>query len=423
MRFLITALGTAAALILGGAELSGQAQSAQSAYEPEPVLKASDLVAPELLKGPRFTVDDKVPVKGYLARFTIRSDFGPFEAHGIHMLQIRVREIHALGQLEEMSKTKEFAEAAAKAVARPVTSTVHMLVHPVETVKGLPDGVMRLFGRIELGTEKVVEAATAPGKTGGEKVADVSKRVGGVTVTALGYEKERRDLAKSLGVDPYTTNPVLAKKLDDMAWVAFSGRLGIQAVTSILVPYSMAMSAVTITNTTVYDTPAGDLVNNAQNIFTRTGASEAQVAALMANKQYSLSLLTDLAMGVQRLQGVSGLPAVVRFAAIANTQDETRFVAAAVNMLARYHESAAPLATVAAPGPILGRTAGGTLVVAAPLDYVAWIQRTGHFTQREDLKGAERVAWLSGRMSRRAAKEFEARGWKVYESFTIAAER
>ena len=83
------------------------------------------------------------------------------------------------------------------------------------------------------------------------------------TLTALGWEKERRDLAKSLGVDPYTTNAVLSEKLTDAAWVAFSGRFLIQTATSILVPYSMAMSAVTITNSTIYDTPPGDLVNNA----------------------------------------------------------------------------------------------------------------------------------------------------------------
>jgi hypothetical protein len=121
---------------------------AQSGYETEPVLKATDLVAPELLKGPNFTVDDRVPISGFLARFTIRSTYGTFDAHGIHMFQTRVKEIYALNQLDEMSKTKEFAEAAAKAVARPVTSTVNMLVHPVETVTGLPDGVARLFGRI-----------------------------------------------------------------------------------------------------------------------------------------------------------------------------------------------------------------------------------------------------------------------------------
>ena len=128
-------------------------------------------------------------------------------------------------------------------------------------------------------------------------------------------------------------------------------------------------------------------------------------------------------MGVQRLQGVNGLPSVVRFAAVAKTQDETRFVAAAVNMLARYRESTQPLSEVLAPGPIFGRTANGGLVVAAPVDYVAWTERIGRFADRDDLKAPTRLGWVSGQFSPRARKEFEKRGWTIFESFTIAGER
>jgi len=420
VKFILSSIAIITVIIMGATVMTARGQSG---FETEPVLKAKDLVAPELLKGPHFTVDDRVPVKGFLAYFTIRSDYGTFEAHGIHMFQIRVKEVYALAQLDDMSKTKEFTEAAGRAIARPVTSTVHMLVDPVETIEGFPGGVTRLWDRIKLGSEKVAEAATAPGASGGQKVADVSERVGGITVTALGYEKERRDLAKGLGVDPYTTNPVLSKKLSDMAWVAFSGRFGIQAAMSVLVPYSMAMSAVTITNTTVYDTPQGDLINKDQAIFAETGASEAQVQALMKNKQYSLSVLTALAQGLQRLQGVNGLASIVDFAAAAKTQDETRFVAGSVNILARYHESVAPIAVTTAPGPIIGRTTNGTLVIPAAVDYVAWTERTSRMAQRDDFKAPDRTTWLSGQMSIRARKEFTARGWRVDESFSIAAER
>ena len=417
MKALIAALSTLALL-----STSVEAAS-PTGFEAEPVLRAQDLVAPELLKGPHFKVDSQVPVKGFLARFTIRSDFGTFEAHGIHMLQVRVREVVALGQLGEMSKTKQFADAAGRAAARSVTSTVNMVVHPVETISGIPDGVGRMYDRVKLGTQKVYESATTKDTSDSEKAADVSKRVGGITVSALGYEKERRDLAKGLGIDPYTTNEVLAKKLDDMAWVAFSGRMGIQTVTSIFVPYSMAMSAVTITNTAVYDTPAGDLINQAQAAFVATGAPDATIAALMKNPQYSLSVLTALAQGCQRLSRVKGVASVVAFASIARTQDETRLVAAAVNMLARHHESVQALAQLAAPGPIIGRTISGAVVVPAPVDYVAWTARAGGFAAREDLRAQSRTVWLSGRMSPRAAKEFKARGWKVDESYSIAAER
>jgi hypothetical protein len=421
MRKAMAAFVTATMMLMGGATAHAQAPAG---YETEPVLNAKDLAAPELLKGPHFTVDPKVPVKGFLERFTIRSPYGTFDAHGLHMLAIRVNEVEAIGKLDDLSKTREFAEAAGKAIARPVTSTVNMLVHPVDTITGFPDGVARLFDRIKLGSERVYQAATAPGASGGERTTEAAKRVGSATLSALGWEKERRDLAKSLGVDPYTTNPVLSEKLTDAAWVAFSGRFLIQTATSILVPYSMAMSAVTITNSTVYDTPPADLVNNATVIFGETGASEAQVQALVQNPQYSLSVLTALAMGIQRLQGVPGRDAVVIFAAAAKTQDETRFVAGAVNMLARYSEAVAPITQVVAPGPILGRTQAGALVVPMPVDYIAWTNRVGRFPQREDIKGApEHVGFISGRLSSLAQKNFTDLGWRMFETFTFAAER
>ncbi len=419
MKIVISVL-TATAILLTGSAVT-QAQAPAAGYEPEPMLNAKDLATPELLKGPHFTVDSKVPVKGFIERFTIQSQYGTFQANGQRMLPIRVNEVEALAKLDDLSKTKEFAEAAGKAIARPVTSTVNMLVHPVDTITGFPDGVMRLFGRIKLGSERVYQAATAPGATGGERASEASKRVGMATITALGFEKERRDLAKSLGVDPYTTNEVLSEKLTDAAWVAFSGRFIIQTATSILVPYSMAMSAVTITNSSIYDTPPGDLINNATMIFASTGASDAQVQALVQNPQYSLTVLTELALAIQRLQGVAGLDSVVIFGAAARTQDECRFVAGATNMLARYHEAVAPIAQVTTPGPILGRTATGTLVLAAPVDYIAWLERVGAAAARPDLRAPEKVLFVSGRLTPLAQKELSKRGWKIFEAFTTAA--
>jgi len=415
------ALLVAAAVLLAG---SGVARAqAPAGYEAEPVLGAKDRATPELLKGPDFTVDAKVPVRGFLERFTIQSKYGTFQANGLAMLPIRVNEVEALAKLDQLSGTKEFAEAAGKAIARPVTSTVNMLVHPVDTITGFPDGVARLFGRIKLGSERVYDAATAPGQSGGERASEATKRVGMATINAIGFEKERRDLAKSLGVDPYTSNEVLSKKLTDAAWVAFSGRFLIQTATSILVPYSMAMSAVTITNSSIYDTPPGDLINNATVIFGATGASDAQVQALVQNPQYTLTVLTELALGVQRLNGVAGVDSVVLFGAAARTQDECRFVAGAVNMLARYHEAVAPIAQVTAPGPILGRTANGTLVLPAPVDYVAWLERVALAANRPDLQAPEKVFFVSGRLTPLAQKELSKRGWQLFESFTRAAEK
>ena len=49
------------------------------------------------------------------------------------------------------------------------------------------------------------------------------------TMTALGYDQVRRDLARKLHVDPYSSDPVLTKKLNSVAWVMFSARLTVDA--------------------------------------------------------------------------------------------------------------------------------------------------------------------------------------------------
>src|SRR5262247_2996790 len=348
----------AAIILLGSSVATAHAQG----YEKEPVLSAKDLVGPELLKGPHFTTDPKVPVVGFMAHFTIRSPFGVFEVHGQRMLPVRVNGVEGLAALDNVSRSREFTAAAGRAIARPVTSAANMVTRPVETARGIPAGVGRLFGRVRLAGRSIARAATAPGQGGGERAVGTTRRVGEVTITALGFEAERRRLAERLGVDPYTTNLVLSERLTDVAWVAFSGRAGIQALFFFVVPYSEIMTAVSATNRAVWDVPAADLFNNARSVFGRTGASPEQVQALAENPQYPLSVLHALATGLERLQGVVGRDAMVVFAAAAQTQDEVNFVASAVNMLARYHEVVAPLVRVSAPGPILGHTATGAVV-------------------------------------------------------------
>ena len=146
-----------------------------------------------------------------------------------------------------------FLQAAANAVARPVESMAHMLENPVQTAQGLSGGIERFFGRVELGAQQLDTAVSAPAPSGTDQAELIAKRVGGLTANVFGYEAERRALAKGLGVDPYTTNPVLAKKLNDMAWVAFSGRVGVNTLISVFVPASIAISAASVTNSLIYD--------------------------------------------------------------------------------------------------------------------------------------------------------------------------
>ena len=105
------------------------------------------------------------------------------------------------------------------------------------------------------------------------------------------------------------------------------------------------------------------------------------------------------------------------FAIRAASLESARFAVGSTEILARAHQSGSPLVLVTAPGPIVGRTAAGGVVVPAALDYVAWTERIGNFARQPDLQGPSRVALLSGKLSPMAKQQFAAAGWTVREGF------
>ena len=388
---------------------------AQAAFQTPPVLSARELLPPDMLAGSHFEVDDRVPTDGLLGHFTLRSGYGTFVAPGRELLRIRIAELSAIQQLEATSQSQEFLKAAGNAAARPVEAVVSLVTDPVQTIQGIPSGISRFFDRIQLGAKRIAQAATDQTKTGEQRTQETAQRIGGVTITALGFEQVRRQLAKELGVDPYTTNPVLSKKLTDTAWVGFSGRLGVNLLVSVFVPGSIAISGLSFTHDLVYDTPAGDLIVLNRQKMLAMGASEAQAQALIDNRWYSLSVLTGLVTELERMSGVAGRAEVLSLAATVTKEEEARFLAAAVQVLAHLNATGVPIRRMMGPETVVGVTPDGMLVVPAPVDYVSWTEKVGGFAMRTDLRATRRGIWLTGRMSGAAQQGFTARGWTLHD--------
>ena len=53
-----------------------EVRRAEAAFEELPELKASEILKPELLKGPHYVIRDPVPTASGMNQFTIDSDFG-----------------------------------------------------------------------------------------------------------------------------------------------------------------------------------------------------------------------------------------------------------------------------------------------------------------------------------------------------------
>src|SRR5712671_4305826 len=322
----------------------------------------------------------------------------------------------AIVELTQTSKTKVFAQALATNAAAPVAAAGQMVMHPVDTAKGLPAGVGRFFGRVGLGAQRIKEAATEPEESSaGEKAGQVATRTFHTTRDVLGYEQERRGLAKKLHVDPYTTNPILAKQLDDFAVVAFRAHVGVTTAMSVFIPGSMAITATRAVSTWVYDTPRADLIVQDEKGLRALKVPDASIHAFMGNKAFPLSVQTAFVEDLTRVSGVPGSIDIVALASTAESEDQARFLASCLDMLANYHQRQTPLVGIIARGTVIGRDRAGVIIVPAEVDYVSWTKRASYFANRPDLVSPKRTAWLTGQMSPLAKKNFRVLGWSVRE--------
>src|SRR5207244_6452753 len=83
-----------------------------------------------------------------------------------------------------------------------------------QAISNVPKGVMKFLGRDKQTVENV-------GKGGGEDDGD-----GNRMKDAIGYSDKKRKIALQMGIDPYSTNAVLQKQLDDVAWASWAGEIG-----------------------------------------------------------------------------------------------------------------------------------------------------------------------------------------------------
>jgi hypothetical protein len=387
-------------------------------FEQPPIINATQLLPESALSGPGFHVEQQVPTNGAMGQYTIvadasvfQDDAGTYRVESLDLLKIRLSEIPAIADLENVSKTGVFANALAQSAERPVAAAANMVVHPMDTVTGLPSGIGSLFGRVSLGVGHI--ASTASNSFGSGAAAG---QAGNATMTALGYDQVRRDLAKKLHVDPYSSDPILTKKLNSVAWVMFSARLTVDAA-MMAVPGSIIISGVEFTNDMVYEKPKGDLIIFVQKKLQNFGLSQEEVASFISNSAIPLSLQVSV---VEDLKGLGDIPGR-RAAAVAlgnmMTEYQARFLATSLNMLNRWGQQKSPITQIQAPGVLVAHDQNGTVIVPAPVDYVSWTPRIAGFVTTPALLALQhRVLWIPAKMTPLARQQLGANGWSVHES-------
>jgi hypothetical protein len=386
-----------------------EVRRAEAVFEELPELKASEILKPEFLKGAHYLVRDPVPTSAGMNQFTIDSDFGVFEADGNEMLLQRLNEIDAIARLGEVSRTDEFKKSLLAAAKSPLNSAKNIARDPAQAISNVPKGIMKFLGRAKETVQNV-------GKGGGGDIGN-----GDRMKDAIGYSDKKRKIALEMGIDPYTTNTVLQKQLDDLAWASWAGGFSFSVATLPISGAAGAALTVTNVNSTVDDllrekTPSElEQINRAT--FRGMGASASATERILNGGAFTPTQATAFAVHLKALKGVANRGAFVKAAAEKSTTEADALFCLYTAALMDQINQKTPLAKIVMLGDFpISVAKDGTIIVALQWDYAAWTSGAAAFTDEvqkfaeKSGRGPHVIVDLSGDVSPRLRAELEKRG-------------
>ena len=415
------------------------------AVEPEPVLDSANIVQPALLSGPGFSVSPQTQLHGYMARFEITNAYGPLRADSVEMLAIREAELPALEIIDRATKSEAFAHAIAERGRGTGKAVWNVLAHPVDTVTGLPGGVARYFvkkwnsytGRAQrLGDRATRQLAndgnpySQPDGPMGEAhapmlddpalpkknkawYARLGKEAGREVKRQLEYSKMRREMTKYLGLDPYTTNPLITSKLDDLAWAAVAGNFTAKSALDTVTGGAGEVLADTgRLNEIVWQLDPEDLKEANRKRLAAMCSDDYAMRQFVNRGGFSDSLRTSLVDALESLKPTRGCDDLIELATTTRSELEARYLVNALRLVIAHGKAeGGELFTVGAA--VAWRTKEGEWLLPLPVDRLSWTSEMREFFDQKAFRVDRKTALIGGEASIPAQRGLTERGWSL----------
>jgi hypothetical protein len=398
---LTTALSICALLIVAASVTAAE-------YETVRDRSAKAIMPASSLRGASYRVNDVVPTDGYTDRWSVNSDFGAFDVSGDAALRKLLIEIPAIVELQKTSKTKEFAKGVGGAAKAPLSFVKSLVTHPVDTVTGVPKGAYDLV------ENAAVSVSTTANPAEDSKLEQVLK-----------MSSYKRDIAARLNVDPYSSNKVLQKNLNSIAWAA---TIGDWAFSAAMLPAGAAGSVVSnvrlansVKNVIAQETPQRLRIINDEKM-TAMGIAEELRKRFLDQPHFTPRHATIIVANLEQLRDVPGRDGFLTVALNAEDEAQANFYTAMAQMLRGYHETVAPLSGLTSLNRIVvGQAKTGQAFLPLPVDQLLWLERVERVsTQLKAYSGpgfnGKFDLWMTGVASPLARQELAARGFTVTEA-------
>ena len=379
-------------------------------YEEPPTLSASEILPPELLKGPNHSVADNVQNDGLFNHYEVSSPFGTVIAHSTSALRFLVNELNAIAEMKKVETDDTAIASLKQSGANTVTGIKNLFTEPEDTIKGAASGVKSLFNRASetIGSREVTGAEDS-------KVQQI-----------IGYSNSKGQIANTYGVNVYSRNQLLQEELDRLAWADYLGGLGVGMATSVVPGVGGVVLTTSGTarllNEAINTTPASELWIQNRDKLLALGMNEDTVQLFLNNQVFSPALLTVITSALETMKGVENLELFLKVALQASTPEMARVITELAVLTAGYHKHIAPLAKMVPMARITRAVKkDGSVVVVLPTDHLIWSEKVSGVLaeiNKELDAGADvnKAIWLLGDLSAMALQEYEKAGWKIHTS-------
>lgn len=382
-----------------------------TAHETPVPVTAADYIAAETVDGSGIVLSPLAEPDGATLQFSGTGPRGRFTISGRENLRAYAAMLRAIAALEKMDRNKMFGNAAGQAAKAPVEAAAKLVSNPGKTLAAVPKGAMNFLKRtsrqIQEGTRQIAEGS--------------ANSTGAADLVGLGGIK--RQLAVSLGVDPYLPDETFQNVLNETASAAYLGGAGVKALTMLVAPVAVSQ-VVTGLNISgdlakkIVSSSAADLRASDREDLASLGVPPETIAALFANSWFTPASTAVLVDSLTKLDTKKGLaPFVAACTAAEDTADATY-----------YREVAALLAQrVAAQGPLarlemfhslpVAVSQQNELVVPLPADLLWWTPTVDDISQAllqskgAPFAGAE--LWTDGRLTPAADAALRERGYTI----------
>lgn len=356
--------------------------------------------------GPNYTILSPVRSDGFLRIYNVNTPYGNFAVTSDAMMQVRIRELAAIAELDKLTESTEFNNALGQAGLAPVKFAGELLVNPVEALGNTFAGIGNQIGQIGSGIHNAGKSQ--------------DQAFGG-----FGADQKRRELAAKLGVDPYSDYEPLQARMQKLSQAAAAGGLVVQgAMMAIPGAVGIVVSNVGTSGRvkdSLRDRTAAQLMDMNREKMMAMGLDRGTADELLQNRAYTPLDMTSMVSSLEVVP-VPGRAEFLRRAVNVKRRDAAVFNRRYTEMVADYHlKTRSIVSYVSAAEFPFNQTASGAVVGIWPVDALSWTEGTRRAaTSAASAIRANRLGRpelrISGQATPRAKQGLQELGFTVAEN-------